>query len=547
MSIAYSRFKGYTSNKSVNNDTASVSNIPVSDIVSNDPIIDIHVSAANLPKADIGSNSDPMCVLFILQNGRYIEVDRTEVIWDDPNPSWVHIFKSMYVFETNQPLRFCIYDVDSENGPLENHDYIGFCDTTVQHLVSNHSQDIKLPIKSEKVSGNRGTLVITSEQTSNSSSIANFVGSFQDLKRMRTFSRNCPYLVISKPSESGRNLPVFRSEVIPKCSTCTFKPFSIPLNTLCNGDIQSPIVISAYDNREGKEDIFIGSTSISFQTLLENLGNQYKLKDNKNKDVGFVRFPQLNIIQKPTFLDYLRSGIQLNLVTAIDYTASNRDPRDHKSLHFLTQSGFNQYESCIFSIGSVICPYDTDQLFPVYGYGGKVNGIVSHCFPLTFQPENPSVVGLDGILAAYRNSLQMVQLSGPTCFAPVIKSATSYSEQSYTSSHTYTILLIVTDGVINDMPETIDAIVEASSSPLSIIIVGVGNADFSLMEQLDADKNPLRHSNGQSMKRDIVQFVPFNQITSGNGNSLAAEVLAEIPKQVDDFCKSHNFIPTIQS
>ena len=40
-------------------------------------------------------------------------------------------------------------------------------------------------------------------------------------------------------------------------------------------------------------------------------------------------------------------------------------------------------------------------------------------------------------------------------------------------------LLILTDGVINDMANTIDVIVAASYLPMSIIIVGVGAADFT--------------------------------------------------------------------
>ena len=56
---------------------------------------------------------------------------------------------------------------------------------------------------------------------------------------------------------------------------------------------------------------------------------------------------------------------------------------------------------------------------------------------------------------------------------------------------TYTICLILTDGVINDLQNTIDSIVAASMLPLSIIIVGIGEADFDQMEQLDGDVNPL--------------------------------------------------------
>ena len=56
----------------------------------------------------------------------------------------------------------------------------------------------------------------------------------------------------------------------------------------------------------------------------------------------------------------------------------------------------------------------------------------------------------------------------------------------------YFVLLIITDGVITDFAETKAAIVAASRLPLSIIIVGVGRADFSAMEELDADKGRLR-------------------------------------------------------
>ena len=52
-------------------------------------------------------------------------------------------------------------------------------------------------------------------------------------------------------------------------------------------------------------------------------------------------------------------------------------------------------------------------------------------------------------------------------------------------------LLILTDGVINDAQQTIDEIVRGSNHPLSIVIVGVGDAYFQQMNILDADTTPL--------------------------------------------------------
>lgn len=59
------------------------------------------------------------------------------------------------------------------------------------------------------------------------------------------------------------------------------------------------------------------------------------------------------------------------------------------------------------------------------------------------------------------------------------------------------------------MDETRHAVVQASKLPMSIIIVGVGNADFAAMEFLDGDSRVLHSYTGEEAVRDIVQFVPF--------------------------------------
>ena len=68
----------------------------------------------------------------------------------------------------------------------------------------------------------------------------------------------------------------------------------------------------------------------------------------------------------------------------------------------------------------------------------------------------------------------------------------------------YNILLLLTDGTIHDMPETKRIIVDLSSLPCSIIIVGVGGADFEAMEELDGDDGVLRDNSGRPCIRDIV-------------------------------------------
>lgn len=79
------------------------------------------------------------------------------------------------------------------------------------------------------------------------------------------------------------------------------------------------------------------------------------------------------------------------------------------------------------------------------------------------------------------------------------------SEKVSQNNQKYFILLLITDGIINDMMPTIDEIVRASDLPLSIIIVGVGNSDFGSMDKLDADDEPLYSMKyKRKMSRDIV-------------------------------------------
>ncbi len=96
--------------------------------------------------------------------------------------------------------------------------------------------------------------------------------------------------------------------------------------------------------------------------------------------------------------------------------------------------------------------------------------------------------------------------------------------------YAYSVLLILTDGEIHDMKETKDIIVQNSNLPISVVIVGIGNADFTKMNELDGD-NGLYSSNGKKSPRDIVQFVPFNKF-QGNADLLTKELLKEIPNQV---------------
>ncbi len=106
----------------------------------------------------------------------------------------------------------------------------------------------------------------------------------------------------------------------------------------------------------------------------------------------------------------------------------------------------------------------------------------------------------------------------------------------------YHIIMILTDGMIDDMNETKDSLVAASFLPISVIIIGIGDGDFTKMDILDADENPLYDSNHRKADRDLVQFVPYNRCKN-NPQKLAEQVLEEIPRQVVEYYQHKGIQP----
>ena len=86
-----------------------------------------------------------------------------------------------------------------------------------------------------------------------------------------------------------------------------------------------------------------------------------------------------------------------------------------------------------------------------------------------------------------------------------------------------------------------DLIYELSELPCSVIIIGVGSADFEAMEELDGDDGRLRNSRGVEISRDILQFVEYREAMK-RGN-LAEQVLKEVPEQVCGFMERIGFNP----
>ena len=285
----------------------------------------------------------------------------------------------------------------------------------------------------------------------------------------------------------------------------------------------------------------------SFNKTIQDINNsndklQLKIPIANNNYLFLYDYSEITL--NYTFLDYIRAGVRICLSIGIDFTGSNGHPLDEGTLHSIKGKQPNDYERAIQYCGDIVAYYDYDQMFPVYGFGAVVNGSynkeASMCFNLNFL-DNPEIYTIANVIKAYHECIEKdkITFSGPTEFAPIIQAVISRINEK---DFNYHILMILTDGVIDDLQETIDALVYASVLPLSVIIVGIGNEDFKKMEVLDGDHVPLVSSNGNKRMRDLVQFVAFSKYNNDE-KALASEVLAEIPKQIVEYYKFKNLNP----
>ncbi|RDD40595.1 Copine-8 [Trichoplax sp. H2] len=481
--------------------------------------VSINVACRNLMDKDVFSKSDPMAVLYVQDiNQQYRELGRTESIKDSLNPSFVKSFVMPYLFEECQRLRFEIYDVDSASAKLDRHDFLGRLDCTLAEILTNGGK-IEKPLEATPKS-KKSTITVTAEEVNPCNDLVTIEFRGKHLDKKDLFGKSDPFLVIHRMNADGSYVAVHKTEIIKNTLNPSWKKFTISAKKLCNADYTRSLKIECYDwDSDGSHDL-IGICYIvlqehrhqNFPVSFECINPKKKEKKKKYKNSGEIQITKLEILEQPSYLDFIRGGMQVNFTVGIDFTASNGDPRRANSLHYNVPGQENLYMKALKAVGEVCQEYDTDKMFPALGFGARLpNGVVSHEFYLNGTPDNPYCSTVDGVLNAYLMSINSVQLYGPTNFAPIINHVARFAATSHQNpGSSYCVLLMLTDGVISDMVQTKEAIVNASYLPLSIIIVGIGNADFAAMDVLDADDEPLL-SRGRAAVRDIVQFVPFSK------------------------------------
>ena len=555
--------------------------------------VKLEISAKNLRDRDVISKSDPCAVVF-LEEKRYgapggypgmptpgppaqqhvymhmdhasasspnevthwREIGRTESIKDNLNPHFsVHVTVP-YRFEELQNIRIGIWDIDTRSKELHTHDFLGDIRTTLGDLVASGvtEKDLTYPKPKDQktlLGGKRNLgkiTIIVHENREGGKLLVKGRFSGKKLAKRDLFSSD-PYLIFTQLGVAGSasRSQVHKTEVVTRNRNPMWKPVKFKVDLPKGGSynhIKLEILCNDKDQLSCDDEIGIAHCTLEELLNADKLPLIFSKKKGRRgyKDSGNIICKDVSAVRMPSLIEYLQGGLKLHFSVAIDLTASNGDPRDPNSLHYQTPGFANQYVRALTIIGSILQHYaPTDNMFSAYGFGAELpgqTGVASSCFPLSLG-HDPRCPGIDGIIAAYQHVLQNVRLSGPTNFAPLIEEAirNAADRPNDASVQNYDVLLILTDGVVTDYNRTVEKIIDASyTAPLSIIIIGVGNANFEKMERLDGDNQLLSTVDGKrTAARDIVQFVPLRDFHNQPPDRLASTVLAEMPENIVDY------------
>ncbi|CAD8044960.1 unnamed protein product [Paramecium primaurelia] len=474
-------------------------------------------------------------------DNKWNEKGKTEIQLNQRNPQFSTSIQLNYQFEISYKVLFEVYNCQQEKRHL-----IGYTEVNIQTLLAAKDQIYYTDIcnKSKKV----GRIVIIGEYQKYKNDMVELILSAESLSRkccIFNLSPSQPYIKISRTfQDTNESNLVYQSEPIKYPERRTWPEIKKMARDICNNDSDAVLQIDIYDKGRSN-DIYIGSVNLSISQMLDKKGYRNLQHKGNQSIIGQLSIQKCLFREIPTFEQYLQEGLQLNLMISIDFTDSNLEPTNPQSLHYfdVTNKRLSQYEQALRNVSEILIQYDHDKRVPLFGFGFEMNGKAHHCYPLNHNLEDPEVVNILGLFQTYRNFVGTVKFSGPTLFRPTLKEAMKTAKGfKDAGSEKYVVLAILTDGIISDFDGSFEMIVDCCELPISIIIIGIGDADFTLMERLNNNELNEIDSQGRKATRDLVKFVVFNNYKNEQ-KKFAQEVLSELPDQVVNYMSTIGKMP----
>ncbi|OMJ81564.1 hypothetical protein SteCoe_3993 [Stentor coeruleus] len=501
-------------------------------------IYELILSAKNIPEKDDYTNTNPLCIVYenYSNSHKKKELGRTEIIRNSLSPNWktpitisytnIHqIFLNLYIFHSN----------DSELDLLLTQD-INLEDLVFyEKLVFEVTESTFITIKIIRISNPSEAYFLK------------FKG--EDLSKA-TLSPISPYLVLYRNLDENTWVEVYKTEIIKNTQNPVWSSLGISAKVLCACNRNLPIKIICFDNKNIGKDMIIGESEVTLEQLII-CGFSFKLFDIKNKTLNtvngiiYVEYIELGGIPK-TITECINTYLELSFVVAVDFSSQINQVSDKNPLHFYSKACPNEFEIGLRILCEFFAKFNEKKNYHALGFGGIEGWInmLPGTFPLSLNC-NMEIIGTENLIDIYKGSSKIIKsarnnkLDGPLTYT-----ANLARESIYANKNVYSILVIFTYKDY-DIDNICDLLVENAGLPLSIMIVGVGTAEFYNFSLLNREGEFLTNHENLVIERKITHFLSLSS-DENNLETLLNESEKALTAQILEYVERKNDKPIIR-
>lgn len=440
--------------------------------------------------------------------GIWNEISRTEVRENSAICTWNTDILLEYIFYICQPVRFEVYAQHSRSRD----ELLAYLDITISELITEGGFR---PAASTRPDLECHLMVNYSEIRSVEDTVE-FRFSARNLDKKSILTKDSPYFRLYKYEKSGRWRCNYTSDYVVHTLFPEWAPFKLTFTQFCGADLGSKVRVEVYDKSMFMKDSFIGMFEANAERMMAigrefELVNPKKMSKDDYRNSGYFKVCNCDLKRYSSFMDFIRNGTQLVLITAVDLGMDNVKRSSHK---------MRQAERLMWGLGNLIEPYSSDKKFDFIGFNSK-NLMHSEIANTIYISDK----GPQGLVRSYKEALKKTSPSDQIKLENIIGSIKQSIKFSREFEKFYTFLIIM-NGVIQDIEETSKKLVELSILPIGIIMVGLGTDSYTPHLPLYIFKSP---PNSCQISRTISRFIRYKDFDSSN-----SEVFESIGKLIPD-------------
>ena len=122
-----------------------------------------------------------------------------------------------------------------------------------------------------------------------------------------------------------------------------FPTIRITEDKICKGLRSAFLRVEVWDYSKSRNHTFISRGVFTIEGLVNRSITQIETLDSKNRKAGILGLDKFQEHEGNSLVDFLKNGLNIYVVYAIDFTGSNGDPKDPKSLHYIQKDKMNPY------------------------------------------------------------------------------------------------------------------------------------------------------------------------------------------------------------